>query len=98
MFAEGRDVKLALAWACWDELDAADRERVRRLDVTRPDDVVATFRDDPVRIRLGAEGFARKIAEYRGARDRWTGAFGALEYVDLRFPDRIYLKAAVEEE
>ena len=98
MFAASRDAKLALAWACWDDLDAADRERVRRLDVTRPDDVVATFRDDPVRLRLGAEGFARKIAEYRGARDRWTAAFGPLEYVDLRFPDRIYLKAAVEEE
>lgn len=97
LFVDDREVKLNLAWACWDDLDSGTQDRVLALDVTRPDDVVLTFRDDPVRLRLGAESFAPKIAEYLSGRDRWAGDFGPLEYVDLRFPDRIYLKALAKE-
>jgi len=97
MFVDDREAKLDRAWACWEDLDSGTQDLVLGLDVTRPDDVVLTFRDDPVKLRLGAESFARKITEYLTGRDRWTGDFGSLEYVDLRFPDRIYLKAVTEE-
>jgi cell division septal protein FtsQ len=97
MFVDDRKAKLDRAWACWDDLDSETQTQILGFDVTDPGDVVLTFRDDPVKLRLGAESFARKIATYRAGRDRWTGDFGPLEYVDLRFPDRIYLKAVTEE-
>lgn len=97
MFASAREARLNQAWACWDDLDPETQARVAVLDVTDPDDVVLTFRDDPVRLRLGADAFARKIADYASGRERWTRDFGRLEYVDFRFSDRIYLKAVPEE-
>lgn len=97
MFAADRKAKLDRAWACWDDLDSGTQAHVLGLDVTDPEDVVLTFRDDPVKLRLGAESFARKITTYMTRRDRWTGDFGPLEYVDFRFSDRIYLKAVTEE-
>jgi hypothetical protein len=97
MFAADRESRLGLAWACWDDLDAATRARVARHDGSEPPDVDLIFRDDPVRLRLGAGGFAEKIAEYAAGRDGWTREFGRLVYVDFRFDDRIYLKAEPEE-
>ncbi|MBN1938676.1 MAG: FtsQ-type POTRA domain-containing protein [Candidatus Aminicenantes bacterium] len=97
LFVSDREARLRLAWACWDDLDAATRDRVARLDVSDPADVALSFRDDPVLLRLGSGQFAAKIAEYAAGRVRWAREFGRLEYVDFRFADRIYLKAAPEE-
>lgn len=97
MFAADRETRLRLAWACWDDLAPETQARVARLDVTDPADVALTFRDDPVRLRLGTGSFSEKIAEYEAGRVRWTRDFGRLEYVDFRFSDRIYLKAVPEE-
>lgn len=97
MFVSDREARLALGWACWDDLDPETRARVARLDLTDPADVALTFRDDPVRLRLGNENFSKKIAEYAAGRVLWARDFGRLEYVDFRFADRIYLKAVPEE-
>ncbi len=97
MFASDRTAKLAQAWACWEDLDAETKARVLILDVTDPENVVLKFRDDPVELRLGAESFGSKITTYLAGRDRWSHNLGPLEYVDLRFSDRIYLKAGPEE-
>jgi len=97
LFADNRTAKLAQAWACLNDLAPEIQARVARLDVTDPDDVVLTFRDDAARLRLGGESFGRKVATYSAHRDRWTAEIGPLEYVDLRFSDRIYLKAIPQE-
>jgi len=97
MFAADRELKLSRAWACFEDSDAGTRARILSLNVTDPDDVVLTFRDDPVELRLGAESYGLKIATYLAGRDRWSRDLGPLEYVDLRFSDRIYLKAVMEE-
>jgi len=97
MFAENRKAKLAQGWICLDELEAEIRARVSSLDLSDPEDIVLTFRDDPVRLRLGLNPYAGKIAGYLSRRNQWTEDFGPLEYVDLRFPDRIYLKVISQE-
>jgi hypothetical protein len=97
MFAEDRKAKLARGWVCLDDLDPETRARVSTLDLSDPEDIVLTFRDDPVRLRLGADAYAGKIAVYSTRRNQWTGEIGPLEYVDLRFPDRIYLKVISQE-
>ncbi|MHB8053954.1 MAG: cell division protein FtsQ/DivIB [Candidatus Aminicenantales bacterium] len=97
MFAADRALKLDRAWACWEDLDAETEARVLVLDVSDPEDVILTFRDEPIWLRLGADSFGRKITTYLAGRDHWSRDFGPLEYVDLRFPDRVYLKAGTEE-
>jgi cell division septal protein FtsQ len=97
MFADNRAAKLTQAWACLNDLAPEVQARVSRLDVTDPDDVVLTFRDEAVRLRLGGESFGQKVATYTSHRDRWMAEIGPLEYVDLRFSDRIYLKAIPQE-
>jgi cell division septal protein FtsQ len=97
MFAANREAKLGRAWACLNDLAPEVQARVARVDVTDPDDIVLSFRDDAVRLRLGGDSFGQKVATYAAHRERWTAALGPLEYVDLRFSDRIYLKAIPQE-
>ncbi len=91
-FRNGRAEKLRLAWECLDGLPAGERAAVARLDLSDLGTVELVFRDDPVRVRLGGREFAAKIRLFRERRAEWEGALGALETVDLRFDDRVYIK------
>jgi cell division septal protein FtsQ len=91
-FRDGRAEKLRLAWACLDDLPAGERAAIVRLDLSEPGTVELAFRDDPVRVRLGGREFAAKLRLFRERREEWEGALGALETVDLRFDDRVYVK------
>ena len=91
-FRNGRAAKLRLAWDCLDGLPAPEREAVSRLDLSDLGTVELVFRDDPVRVRLGGREFAGKIRLFRERRAKWEGALGALDTVDLRFDDRVYIK------
>jgi cell division protein FtsQ len=93
-FAEDRGEKLRRAWECLDGLAEAERLDVGTIDLTDPANAVLTFRSGPTRVFLGGGGFGPRLADFLKNRDRWTRAFGRLEYVDLRFDDRVYLKAA----
>ncbi len=90
-FRNGRAEKLRLAWACLDGLPAAERASVSRLDLSDLGTVELVFRDDPVRVRLGGREFAERIRLFREHRAEWEGALGALDTVDLRFDDRVYI-------
>jgi cell division septal protein FtsQ len=92
-FRKDRLEKLSLAWQCLDDLSPAERARVAGLDLTDPGTVGLRFRDDPVRIKLGDRGFGEKIRFYGERKAEWENEFGELEYVDLRFDGRVYLKS-----
>jgi cell division septal protein FtsQ len=92
-FRNGRLEKLSLAWQCLDDLSPAERARVAGLDLTGPGTVGLRFRDDPVRIKLGDRGFGEKVRFYGERKAEWENEFGELEYVDLRFDGRVYLKS-----
>jgi cell division septal protein FtsQ len=91
-FRDGRAAKLRLAWNCLDGLPAGERASVSRLDLSDLGTVELAFRDDPVRVRLGSREFAEKIRLFQDRRAEWEGAIGALETIDLRFDDRVYIK------
>jgi cell division septal protein FtsQ len=92
-FRNGRPEKLGLAWQCLDDLSPEERSQVAGLDLTNPGTVDLRFRDDPVRIKLGDRGFKEKVRFYGERKTEWENEFGDLEYVDLRFDGRVYLKA-----
>lgn len=91
-FIQDYPEKIALAWECLNGLPAEEKSRIDILDVSDPRNAVLQFRTEPTRLFLGVDLFGIKIAEYRKNKDRWESSFGELEYVDLRFPDRIYIK------
>jgi len=93
-FAEDRADKLRRAWECLDGLSDAGRLDVATIDLTDPANAVLTFRSAPTRVFLGDAGFGSRIADFLKNRDRWTREYGFLDYVDLRFDDRVYLKSA----
>ena len=92
-FRNGRPEKLGLAWQCLDDLSPEERAQVAGLDLTNPGTIELRFRDDPVGIKLGDRGFREKVRFYEERKAEWENEFGDLEYVDLRFDGRVYLKS-----
>lgn len=70
------------------------RPRVSQIDVSHPHDAVVMLEGDTALLRLGEEDFAERLQQYvdLGAtlRERVT----AIDYVDLRFPERVYVRPA----
>jgi len=97
-FRKDRPKKLGLAWQCLDDLSPEERAHVAGLDLTDPGTIELRFRDDPVRIKLGDRGFREKVRFYGERKAEWENEFGDLEYVDLRFDGRVYLKSREPQE
>jgi hypothetical protein len=49
------------------------------------------FDDDPAWLHLGREAFAERVRRYLELRDALQDRFDGIDYVDLRFDERIYL-------
>ncbi|HOI45168.1 MAG TPA: cell division protein FtsQ/DivIB [Candidatus Aminicenantes bacterium] len=84
--------KLAAAWQCLDGLSPRDRMDVQELDLSSPQDPVLRLRNDETRILLTTENFAGNVEYYKENKTLLESRLGALEYVNLRFEDRIYVK------
>lgn len=84
--------KLNLTWACLNSLTPEIRETVEALDLSQIDSLSLTFKDRPTRLILGTDRFREKIQFFLSYLDRLESDNGPLEYVDLRWDDRIYFK------
>lgn len=84
--------KIGLAWACLDELPPEIRQSIDSLDLSSIDAIRLTFKDLPTQVLLGPDRFLEKIEFFRRALGRLENENGSLEYVDLRFDDRIYIR------
>jgi cell division protein FtsQ len=88
--------KLKLAWDCLKSLPSHLREQVDILDLTEYGNLILQFKNSHTKIMLGENQFPQKIELFLKTRDRLENQFGSLEYVDLRFEDRIYFKAQAQ--
>jgi cell division protein FtsQ len=85
--------RTALALAALDDLSAAGLLwRVSQVDVTRPYDAVVTLNDDSTLLRLGDARFSERLRSYLDMASRLQTMASELEYVDLRFDDRVYIR------
>lgn len=70
------------------------QQRVSQLDVSNLHDAVLILDDDPALLRLGDTDFVARLQQYvdlaPALRDRVT----AVDYVDLRFDERLYVRPA----
>lgn len=89
-----RDEQTGLTAALVSGLEARPdlRRRLSQIDVADPRDAVVMFDDDPAWLHLGDRQFAARLQRYIDLRPALQDRFGALEYVDLQFDERVYVR------
>jgi cell division protein FtsQ len=90
-FEENIDEKLSLGWAFLDSLDPLERETIEVIDLTEYENAKVKLRESPTWIFIGGKGFQKRMRLLR-AQEPVFQQYGPLEYVDMRFDDRIYIK------
>jgi cell division septal protein FtsQ len=83
--------KLTIAWECLRSLSPSERGQIKALDLTEYGNVTIQFKETDAKIILGSDRFSQKLKLYQSSCDQLE-QYGALEYVDLRIPDRLYIK------
>jgi cell division protein FtsQ len=63
-----------------------------QVDVSDPRDAVVILKDDPAVIRVGDERFAERVQAYLDLAARLREEVPDIDYVDLRFDERVYVK------
>lgn len=66
--------------------------RVSQIDVSNPRDAVVLLEQDPALLHLGHERFAERLDGYLELDEALHSRVPDIEYVDLRFDDRIYVR------
>jgi cell division septal protein FtsQ len=67
--------------------------RVSQADVSNARDVVVLLDDDPARLHVGDEAFVERLQQYLELAPALHEQLAAIDYVDLRFGDRVFARA-----
>jgi len=84
--------KIALAWRCLSDLDQEQRRELDALDLSVNHCVSAFLRGVTTRFILGDERFSGRLSFIRSYLSELESQNGPIEYVDLRFDDRIIFR------
>jgi len=68
-------------------------ERLSQLDVTNPRDAVVLLDGDPAFLHLGDTRFAERLESYLELAPALRERFADIDYVDLRFDERVYVRS-----
>ncbi len=85
-------VQLAAALIAALDTRADIRKQVAQMDVTNPHDAVVMVEDDPAWLHLGDTKFVERLQNYLDLRSTLRERFRDIDYVDLRFDERVYLR------
>lgn len=66
--------------------------RISQIDVSNADDAVVLLEDDPALLHLGNELFLERLQSYVDVADALRDHVDEIDYVDLRFGERVYLR------
>lgn len=69
--------------------------RLSQIDVSDVRDVAVILKDDTVLVRLGREHFVERVQTYVDLRDTLRERVDDIDYVDLRFDGRVYVRPRV---
>jgi cell division protein FtsQ len=69
-------------------------ERVSQIDVSDPRDAVVILDGDPALLRLGDGDFVARLQHYLELAPTLRERLAAIDYVDLRFDERLYVRPA----
>ena len=90
-FQKDYEEKLNLAWECLRSLSASEKEQLGVLDLSEYENVVIQLKENQTKLIMGHDRFQEKIRLYNRFQTRLE-KYGALEYIDLRIHDRLYIK------
>lgn len=90
-FEKNYKEKLSLAWECLESLSPAEKEEMAVLDLSEYENVFVWLKNNPTKLILGNAHFSQKLRLYRRFSARLE-AYGDLDYVDLRLPDRVFIR------
>lgn len=90
-FKENIAEKLDLGWALLDNLDPSERETIAVLDLTEYENAKVMLKESPTWIIIGESKFHERMKRYRTQEPIYE-QYGPIEYVDVRFEERIYIK------
>jgi cell division septal protein FtsQ len=90
-FEKDYNEKLTIAWECLRSLSPSEKGQIKALDLTEYGNVTIQFKEIEAKLILGSDQFSQKLKLYQSFCDQLE-QYGALEYVDLRIPDRLYIK------
>jgi cell division protein FtsQ len=65
--------------------------RVSEIDVSSDNDAVVLLDNDPTRLHLGDRAFIERLTRYLELAPTLADRFSAIDYVDLRFGDRVFV-------
>jgi cell division protein FtsQ len=68
------------------------QQRLSQVDVSNPRDVVVMVDDDAAWLHLGQASFVERLERYLDLRPALRDRFGAIDYADLKFDERIYVR------
>ncbi|MCC7126944.1 MAG: cell division protein FtsQ, partial [Acidobacteria bacterium] len=69
-------------------------DKVSQIDVSDVHDAVVMLEGDPTLLRLGEDEFADRLQQYLDLGDALRERVSVIDYVDLRFPERLYVRPA----
>ncbi len=67
-------------------------KRVSQIDVSDAHDAVVILKDDTVLVRVGEDNFVERLQSYLDLADALRDRIADIDYVDLRFGDRVYVR------
>jgi cell division septal protein FtsQ len=70
--------------------------RLSQVDVTNADDAVVLLEGDPAMLHLGDDKFLERVQAYLDLSGALHERVAAIDYVDLRFDQRVYVRPAPE--
>ena len=90
-FRKDYDRKLALAWACLEDLGKPAREQISLMDLTEYENVSLRLKDSDTWLILGDSSFDEKYRSFI-KNTAMFATFGPLEYIDFRYEGRFVLR------
>ncbi|MFB0565682.1 MAG: cell division protein FtsQ/DivIB [Candidatus Aminicenantaceae bacterium] len=84
--------KLARAWECLNSLSAVEKDEIKVLDLTYHGWTTLHLKDKKTRLIVGYENISPQLKFFNEHHNDLESRFGSLEYIDLRFEDRFYIK------
>ena len=87
--------KVKAAWECLSNLPPSEKNMIEVIDLTDYENIAVQLKNDETDLVLGNDQYSLKLQLFLAYKAKLE-EFGKLEYVDLRFPGRLYFKAKTE--
>lgn len=83
--------KIGLAWECLESFTPLEKKNIEILDLTDYGNVTVKLKGSETNFILGKKQFSQRLKNFQKWRSHLE-KYEPLEYVDLRFQDRLYIK------